>query len=288
MLPLSVGIARGSFAKVGLQVSTELVSGGAPVQAAAFLNNDIDAIGGSPSVVIEDIDEGVLTTKEGKYFDQLQASGYDLVAEKSITSISQLEGKTLGISGPGGADELYFEAVLNKYKIPLSSVTFVTSGSAPARLAAVSNGTIGATANANNDRSADGVGNILLYSNQSPVTIPGFAIFGSTALMKHTAELKKFVQVMIQSTTWMRHNEIAATPICEAATSGTAASCDASIAANFLRTIGGPYTWSSTEAVDIAGVKSAINLLASLIPHLKLTIPQIVDTAITGTTPSQS
>lgn len=285
-LPEYVALANGYFAKAGLSVSLDSFSGGDPTTMAAFVNNDINVIAGGASDDLEYVDNGVILPKAGKFFAELVGNAYDIVANKSITSLKQIEGKTVGISGPNDGDELYFEAVMKHYKIPLSSVTFITAGSTSARLSALAAGTVDAIAESNSDRTtSEQVGNVILTAAKSPIAYPNTTEFASTTLLKHTAELKSFVGALTKATAWIRTHEIAATAICQTATGGSQTTCQSGIVSTLERSFGGPYTWSSTDAVDLAGISSTIKVVTNLFPqyHVKLTTANLVDSAIAGT-----
>jgi NitT/TauT family transport system substrate-binding protein len=286
-LPMYVAIAKGFFAKAGVNVDSELFSGGDPATMAAFTNNDINVIAGGSADDVEYLDNGVIPAKGGKFFAELAGDNYDIVTNKSITSFSQLEGKTVGISAPNGGDELYFEAVLKYEHIPVTSVTFVTAGATAARLSALTAGTVSAIAEVDNDRlTSEQIGNVLLQANKSPVGFPGYMYFGNASVLKHVAELQKFVGALTKATAWIRTNQIAATTICETATGATASTCQSGITDGLNRSYGGPWAWSSTAAVQVTGIASTIKVVASVEPvHIKLTASNLVDTAIAGTKP---
>jgi NitT/TauT family transport system substrate-binding protein len=70
---------------------------------------------------------------------------YVLASSESIDSVEDLEGKTVGVSGPAGFDALLGRLVLNKYGVDPSKVNFVQIGNSGDRAAALVSGRVDAT-----------------------------------------------------------------------------------------------------------------------------------------------
>lgn len=287
-MPFYVALQKGYFADAGLNVSLSTFQGGDPPMFAAFSSGAANMVLSSASDIVEYVENGLLTKSSGKLFDELVGNAYDIVAQKSITSLSEIQGKTIGISGANGSDELFLEAILEHYHIPVSSVAFVNVGGASARLTAISTGAVNVIAEGSAARATSlVVGNVLLEAGKAPLGIVGSVFYANKALVARTAELKKFTGAMLRATKWMKTNEIAATNICIPATSSTQATCSAAVQALLTRSVGGKWTWSSTEAVDPATTNESINIVREVFPQdtEKLTASELIDNKVAGTSP---
>jgi ABC-type nitrate/sulfonate/bicarbonate transport system substrate-binding protein len=210
------------------------------------------------------------------------------VVSKEITDFSQLRGKTVGLSAPNSADYVFLVATLQHYGIAPNEVTFITSGSPINRLAAVSAGVVQVTAGLNAQRADETkAGTILLKSGDNPVGFPQVMfVANSDLLANHKPLLKKFVTVMQQATAWMKANPADAAALCAKTIGATVEVCGPAIALDFDRSVSSPYTWSSTYAINVDGVKSALAVMGTLDASTKsLTVDDIADTSIAGTKP---
>ena len=81
-------------------------------------------------------------------------------------------------------------------------------------------------------------------------------------------------------------NPADAVAACVKTLGATAEACTSSIKLSFDKSISSKFTWSSTYAVNVEGIKSALAVMAMVDPDTKnLTIDDMVDTSIGGTTP---
>ena len=283
--PLMVAVAEGFFKKAGLDVTVQSLSGGTPSAMASFATGSVNMlVAGSP----EFIEYAAKKVISGKMVAELTDQNYDIVVGKGITSLQQLKGKVIGISGANGADQVYLEAMLERNGMSAKDVQFITSGSTSNRLLALSTGTIQAVAASNANRDAAiKVGTVLLKSGDSPVQLPSSLVFASNYLIsKHPEVLKTFVGAIAEATRWMRANPAAAAADCAKATGATVEACASAIAFNLNPAVSSKYTWSSTNAVNTAGIKSALEVMATIVPETKgLTVADVVDTSIAGEVP---
>jgi NitT/TauT family transport system substrate-binding protein len=287
MIPFYAAVYEGFFKKAGLDVSVEKFTGGGSSSVAALATGAVDVASGGPTNFIGDIAKKAIS---GKIFAQVAGADYDILAAKSVTGVSQLKGQKIGVSGGNSADEIYLIAALSHYGITPGDVTFVTAGTPAERLSAVSNGTIKATAEADTQRSVEqSVGSIVLKSESSPVQVPGQALWASDSFLKsNSATLKQMTAVLVSATRWVAQsaNKKKAVADCQKGTGATAASCAETLAADSGTARAGKWTWSSTWAVDTAGITQAIAATAQAVSEAKsLTSTDVVDTSITGTQP---
>ena len=101
ILPLIVGMDFGFFAAEGLEVKPVFIRGG-PTAAAALVGGEVDYtfVGGVPAV--RAIAQGAPLVIVGgiqPYMD------YTLIGAKGITSLNDLQGKIVGVTGAGGIAE---------------------------------------------------------------------------------------------------------------------------------------------------------------------------------------
>ena len=284
-MPLYVALQEGFFKKAGVDASSFALSGGTPSAMAAFATGSVNVLNLSAPEVIQYAGKKVIT---GKAFGEIVDQSYDIISSKAITSIQEIKGKTVGISAPNSGDQIILLATMQHYGISPKDVTFITSGNSINRIVALDKGVIHVTAAANSQRKDSmKVGTVLLNSGDNPVQFPTTVLIASGDLISnHKPLLKKFLSALGEATAWMRANPEAAVALCVKTLGATVDACTSAIALNFDRSISGNWTWSSTFAVNVEGVKSALAVMATLDPETKnLTIDDVVDTSIAGTTP---
>ncbi|BBB01280.1 hypothetical protein RVR_8600 [Actinacidiphila reveromycinica] len=287
LTPFYAAEYEGFFKKAGLDVSVEKFTGGGSSSVAALATGAVDVASGGPTNFIGDIAEKAVS---GRIFAQAAGAQYDVLAAKGITSIAQLKGRTIGVSGGNSADEIYLMAVLSHYGVDPDDVTFVTAGTLAQRFGAVSGGTVKATAELNTQRSVEQrVGTVVLKAEDSAVQVPNVTFWASDdALRSRPAALRKLVGVLVSSARWAAQpaHRKAAVADCEKGSGATAESCEETLAVNTDPARAGRWTWSSTWAVDTAGIAKAISATAQVIPDAKgLSVADVVDTSLTGTRP---
>jgi NitT/TauT family transport system substrate-binding protein len=287
LTPLYVAADQGFFKKAGLNVEITNFTGGGASSSAALASGAVDVASGGPGSFLGSIAKKAIS---GKIFAQLVDQSYDVVATKGITDMAALKGRSIGVSGINSNDHMYLTAVLAHYGISPHDVTFLNTGTPSNRYAALSSGKIQATAEPDSQRTAsEGVGKVLLEATKSPVRAPGQVFYAEGDYLKaHAKTLKTFMSVMYKTVAWVKDpkNQKAAVASC-AKGSGTAAKvCAEVIGFSGDPSKAGPYTWSSTFAVNPAGMRQSINAAATLIPEAKsLTVGNVVDSSITGTKP---
>jgi ABC-type nitrate/sulfonate/bicarbonate transport system substrate-binding protein len=283
--PIYVAIQQGYFKKAGLEVSMQTLSGGTPAAMAAFATGSVSVMNAGAAEFIEYVAKRVIS---GKIIGESADATFDIVVAKGIGSIQDLKGKLVGTSGQNGADQIYLEAVLQHYGLSEKDVIFVTSGNPTNRLTAFSVGAVQAIAASNSNRdSSMKFGTVLLKSNDSPIQIPAGLFFANNDMItKHKVELKRFMAALGEATEWVRANPEAAVADCAKGTGLTLDACRSGIAALTDPLMNSRYTWSSTGAVNTAGIEAALAIEATVNPETKgLTVADLVDTSIAGTTP---
>lgn len=287
LTPLYAAADQGFFKKAGLDVKITNFTGGGASSSAALASGAVDVASGGPGSFIGSIAKKAIS---GKIFAQLVDQSYDVVAAKGITDVSQLKGKSIGVSGINSNDHMYLTAVLEHYGMSPHDVTFLSTGTPSNRYAALSSGKIAATAEPDSQRTAsEGVGSILVPATKSPVRAPGQVFYAEGSYFKaHAKTLKTFMSVMYKTVAWVKDpkNEKAVVASCTKGSGSAAKVCAEAIKFSGDPSKAGPYTWSSTFAVNPAGMQQSIKAAATLIPEAKsLTVGSVVDSSITGTKP---
>ena len=287
LTPFYAAVDQGFFKQNGLNVVVTKFSGGGAPSVAALATGSVQVASGGPTNFISDIARNVV---KGQLIGESQDANYDVVTSKSITSISQLKGKIIGVSGANSADEIFLEATLAHYGISPNQVTFLTSGTLAERLTALSTGKIQATADSASFRAAElAVGNVVLKAENNPVTVPTVTFWAEQSYINsNAATLTKFIHAVAQAGQWVKTpaNLAQAIKDCEQGSGSTASECQQQITYAETPAIAGPWTWSSTFAVNTAGIAQAIKAVALVLPSASsLTVSQVVDSAIAGTQP---
>jgi NitT/TauT family transport system substrate-binding protein len=287
LTPVYAAEDQGLFKAAGLDVTIQKFTGGGASSVAALATGAVQIASGGPTNFVGDMAKKVIS---GKVFAELLDSNYDIVVPKNITSVAQLKGKVLGVSGANSADAIFLAATLEHYGITPSQVTTITAGTTSERLTALSTGKIQAIADADTERPAEkNVGKVLIPSEDNPIKVPGVTFFASDSyLASSSPTLKRFMAVVDKAVVWVKKpaNETTAVSDCEQGSGATAAACQQTIAASKDTSMAGRWTWSATSALNPAGIKEAIAATSILVPQAKsLSLSDVADTSITGTSP---
>lgn len=281
--PFFAAVQQGFFKKAGLDVTWESLAGGDLATDAAINQGSIDlAVGGAIEWISDLANKGI----SGKLIGEITDQNYDVLAGKGITSISQLKGKTIGISANNGGDAIYLQAVLAHYGITKSDVAYLAVGNPTSRLSALDSGSVAAIELPITDLPPGADQNVLLSAKQSPVSLVSLSIFASSSFLASDGPaLKKFMAALGEGATWVRDNPQAAVSACELSGS-TAKACQATISIATNTAQSNKYTWSATGAVNLPGIESTIKATALVTPAVAgLTATGIVDSAVAGTAP---
>jgi len=287
LTPFYVAVDQGFFKKQGLNVTVQKFSGGGATSVAALATGSVQVASGGPTNFIGDLAKKVIS---GRLFGMTVDAGYDLVTAKGITSISQLKGKNIGVSGVNSSDYMFLAATLARYGITTSDVTFVTAGTTAERLIALSSGKIDAIADQAAFRPSElAVGNVLLKIEDNPVQLPTVAFYAADSFIKsNPGALKKWIVAMGQAVAWTKQpaNEAAVVKDCESGSGSTASQCQQTIAWAKSQSSVDPYTWSSTFGLNTKSLQAAIQAVGLVIPAAKsLTLADVADTTFAGTEP---
>jgi NitT/TauT family transport system substrate-binding protein len=141
LLPYMVPKDRGWYAERGLDVEETFVNGDATALRSVISGSaDLTIIG--PPTVMQAVSEGAKL----KYIGSVQPKvDYQVVAQKSITSLAQLADKTFASAGPSDMTTEIPRLVLRKAGVPTEGVKFLQVGGHSARLQALEAGKVQGT-----------------------------------------------------------------------------------------------------------------------------------------------
>ncbi|HEY5349789.1 MAG TPA: ABC transporter substrate-binding protein [Candidatus Lustribacter sp.] len=138
--PLFIAQRTGIFAANGLDVST--VDAGSPVGAAQQLIGGSLQIGAVTSTEMIEAIQGGATIVSLR--QNVNKPPYLLVGKKGVTSVQQLRGKTVIVSGPSAITRVFADAMLAGHGVKQDEVQFTYAGATNARFAALLSGGVDA------------------------------------------------------------------------------------------------------------------------------------------------
>jgi len=190
---------RGLFAKYGLTVESIYIPGGSTnVQVLVSGNLDLSQLSGAP---------GVAANLEGAdivYFaGLLDKLNYQLIARSDIKSIEQLRGKKFAVSRYGSSADFGMRAMLKRVGIdPIKEATILQIGDEPARIAAITSGSVdGTVVNAPFSSEAERL-KLSVLADSVKMNIPFFntGLLGSRRFLdKQDARVMNFLRAYLES-----------------------------------------------------------------------------------------
>ena len=134
---------KGGFAeKNGIKLESMQFKGDA-IALKALIAGEIDSYEGSPGAPMVAFSKGADVRLVGCYWPGLT---YAIFTKADVKSVTELKGKTFGISSPGALPDLFARAVLEKNNIDGKDVQYAQMGSDTDRFRAVMAGVIQAAA----------------------------------------------------------------------------------------------------------------------------------------------
>jgi NitT/TauT family transport system substrate-binding protein len=139
-LPTTLAMQLGHYHDEGLDVELIDFQGGAKALESL--------LGGSADVVSGYFDHTIQMAAEGKrmkaFVTMLRYPGLALVSSGSVSSITGLRGKNVGVSAPGSSTHLMLNHLLRQAGLPAESVSAVGIGMTAGAVAAMENGRVDA------------------------------------------------------------------------------------------------------------------------------------------------
>jgi NitT/TauT family transport system substrate-binding protein len=146
------------------------------------------------------------------------AGGFFIIGKNSIANAAQLQGKNIGISGVGGADQLAAIAVLKALGVsydPSTAINWVPVNTPQARVAGLLQGSLDATVTTTQNLPAlsavpnlSMIVNATTFAKYQPPALPGL-IVKTDFLKSHTALLQEFVKALIMGNRVFASNQTA-------------------------------------------------------------------------------
>lgn len=196
---LYLGTENGGFAKNGLSVKPVVVTSGQQA-VPELLHGQIQFTAADPLGAIEAIKAHIpleIVAPGGIVSPNPKDDDTGLLVNSSITSISQLNGKTIAVNAIGGFAQLAAEASIDKEGGSASSIKWVELG-LPQMIAAVQSGQVDGAVEAEPFVSAGkaaGLKDLLGVSAESMAGVPQIVYVTSTAYAKsHPQIVKAFVK----------------------------------------------------------------------------------------------
>lgn len=152
--------------KYGVEIDmVQFVSSTVPVKA--LLAGEVDSYSTSPLVGIAAMAEGAPLRFVGCNWPGMT---YNIYAKSDITSVEQLRGRSLGVSGPGSSPDLFAREVLHASGVDPAEVQFANAGGGGDRFRAVVAGIVEATATSSEYEEEAGRQNVNVIARAPEVT----------------------------------------------------------------------------------------------------------------------
>ena len=205
--PYWVATERGIFRSNGVDVELSLLGPAASSQALA--SDDIDILSASG--------EGINLKAEGmdiKYFGTVNHYlDFGLYAKKGgphSISPAEMEGRSLAVTSPGSATDIFARYLLGQYNIDPSKVKFIYTQGLPAIYTGLSSGqfdlgslSVPISFNAESDKSIQ----TLLPSGEAKVPGTTASLIAKTSWIRnHEMEAKAILRSLANSISWMRQH----------------------------------------------------------------------------------
>lgn len=259
--PLYVAGKLGYFAKNGVDVKYTIV-GSAAGNAQQLAAGSLDIGETSSTQVVEAIQGGAPV----KYVvNQVITPPYSLLAQKSITSIADLKGKTIIVGGVNDITRVFLDAMLKPAGLLPGQYTLTYAGATSARYAALKSGSVAAALLfppfdflAKSQGFTD-LGNVQKYLPSFP--FDGFAANTSWA-KTHSQVLVNFIKAYLEGVKWLYDpsNETQAVSILKAETNTTTSNAQQTYEELFPTL----QAFSKTGTISSASMDKVLNALATL------------------------
>jgi NitT/TauT family transport system substrate-binding protein len=112
---------------------------GDPIMLKALLGGQLDSYEGGPGSPMVAASKGADTRVMACHWPK---QNFSLWARGSVHTLRDLQGKTLGVSAPGSAPDLFVRAALAEQNIPASTVQLVSIGTPPEILRSIGAGVV--------------------------------------------------------------------------------------------------------------------------------------------------
>ena len=101
-LPTAVARGAGFFREEGLEVRSIILSSSCPIMMALLMSGQTDLVVAGAVAILRGISHGAPVVGVGGYLNRIS---YGLMGTKGLKTVTDLKGKTIGITGVGGMGE---------------------------------------------------------------------------------------------------------------------------------------------------------------------------------------
>ncbi|HEY7068023.1 MAG TPA: ABC transporter substrate-binding protein [Chloroflexota bacterium] len=134
--------AKGFLAREGIKGEMTLTRTSANGMAALVAPDGLQIFANATDPVIRAVEQGVDVVMVGGCAEH---PAYSVIAHPSISSMADLAGKKVAVSGPKETSITFFRRLFIHYGVPLDSIEFISVGTTPERYAAIKAGAAQAT-----------------------------------------------------------------------------------------------------------------------------------------------
>lgn len=276
-MPMYAAIEEGFLKDRDLEVDIVSFAGGGSQSITALASGDVDMlITGAPSF-ISAVGSGAL---EARLFYQFAANAFDIVGKTSMTSLDDVIGEPVAVSGIASQDQIWFEYAVEKAGYNPSDFSYAVSGGVSDRIAGLVNGGFAAAALPAPFRAQyEGQTNTLINGDEAGNVLPAIMIGAMGAYLdENEARVQSFVDALGEGAAWSRDaaNRDTAVEYCVEYTEAPVATCGATFDSFVASPTDGTY--SATGAIEVEGT-SAIIEIASRLNEFEnaVEIDQVVD-----------
>ncbi|HEY7165569.1 MAG TPA: ABC transporter substrate-binding protein [Candidatus Binatia bacterium] len=206
-LPFRIAIAKGFFRDQGLSVEPIFVRGG-PTALAALISGDVDfaSVGGAQAPIrsrAKGLDLHIIAS-------QSNYTNYTLLGSKQASTIEQLRGKIIGVTGAGSFSDFAIRIYLKRNNLdPDRDVTLRAIGGTTLRAVALEKGLISAAPFSAEDavRLLDKGYPMIVNLNEALKIPQSVIVTRGDVLEKQPETTKRFLKAIILGMQFAKHNK---------------------------------------------------------------------------------
>jgi NitT/TauT family transport system substrate-binding protein len=206
-LPFRIAIAKGFFKDQGLSVEPIFVRGG-PTALAALISGDVDfaSVGGAQAPIrsrAKGLDLHIIAS-------QSNYTNYTLLGSKQASTIEQLRGKIIGVTGAGSFSDFAIRIYLKRNNLdPDRDVTLRAIGGTTLRAVALEKGLISAAPFSAEDavRLLDKGYPMIVNLNEALKIPQSVIVTRGDVLEKQPETTKRFLKAIILGMQFAKHNK---------------------------------------------------------------------------------
>lgn len=203
-VPEILGVEKGIFAEEGIDFKIQVAA--PPALVAGAMSGDIPYDGATATAIQARL---VSQTPLTVVFCTFGLPMFELFAQKDITDLADLSGKSVAVTSPNSADQYVMQAQLEGLGVDYSSYSFVATGGSDLRYKALTSGSVAAAMLPPPfNQMAEEEGYTKLTSNEATneTCASGFAV-SEAYLADHPDEVKKMIRAELRNMQYIRDNK---------------------------------------------------------------------------------